>query len=131
MLGLMQSQPLMISAVLKHAARHHGTAEIVSKSVEGDIHRYTWADAERRSRQLARALQAQGIVAGDRVGTLAMNGFRHLEIYYGAPGMEAICHTVNPRLHPDDIAYIVNHAGDKILFAETSFNAVITAIAHE
>ena len=129
MLGLMQSQPLMISAVLKHAARHHGTAEIVSKSVEGDVHRYTWADAERRSRQLARALQAQGIVAGDRVGTLAMNGFRHLEIYYGAPGMGAICHTVNPRLHPDDIAYIVNHAGDKILFAETSFNAVITAIA--
>ena len=129
MLGLMQSQPLMISAVLKHAARHHGAAEIVSKNVEGDIHRYTWADAERRSRRLVRALQALGIEAGDRVGTLAMNGYRHLEIYYAAPGMGAICHTVNPRLHPDDIGYIVNHAGDKVLFAETSFNAVISAIA--
>ena len=129
MLGLMQSQPLMISAVLKHAARHHGVAEIVSKDVEGDIHRYTWADAEHRSRRLVRALQALGIEAGDRVGTLAMNGYRHLEIYYGAPGMGAICHTVNPRLHPDDIGYIVNHAGDKVIFAETSFNAVISAIA--
>ena len=127
--GLMQSQPLMISSVLKHAARHHGTAEIVSKNVEGDIHRTTWADAERRSRRLVRVLQGLGIQAGDRVGTLAMNGFRHLEIYYGAPGMGAICHTVNPRLHADDIAYIIHHAGDKVLFVETSFCAIITAIA--
>ena len=127
--GLMQSQPLMISSVLKHAARHHGTAEIVSKNVEGDIHRTTWADAERRSRRLVRVLQGLGIQAGDRVATLAMNGFRHLEIYYAAPGMGAICHTVNPRLHADDIAYIIDHAGDKVLFAETSFSAVLAAIA--
>ena len=129
MFGLMQSQPLMISSVLKHAARHHATTEIVSKNGEGDIHRYTWADAERRSRQLVRVLQDLGIVAGDRVATLAMNGYRHLEIYYGAPGMGAICHTVNPRLHADDIAYIINHAGDKVLFAEAGFAAVVTSIA--
>jgi acyl-CoA synthetase (AMP-forming)/AMP-acid ligase II len=125
----MQSQPLMISSVLKHAARHHATTEIVSKNGEGDIHRYTWADAERRSRKLVRVLQDLGIAAGDRVATLAMNGYRHLEIYYGAPGMGAICHTVNPRLHADDIAYIVNHAEDKLLFAEAGFAAVVAAIA--
>jgi acyl-CoA synthetase (AMP-forming)/AMP-acid ligase II len=125
----MQSQPLMISSVLKHAARHHATTEIVSKNGEGDIHRYTWADAERRSRRLARVLQGLGIVASDRVATLAMNGYRHLEIYYGAPGMGAICHTVNPRLHADDIDYIVNHAEDKVLFAEAGFAAVVAAVA--
>ena len=119
----------MISSVLKHAARHHGTAEIVSKNVDGDLHRYTWAAAERRSRRLVRVLADLGIQPGDRVGTLAMNGYRHLEIYYAAPGMGAICHTLNPRLHADDIAYIINHAGDKILFVETSFAAVLTAIA--
>ncbi len=119
----------MISSVLKHAARHHGAAEIVSKNVDGDLHRYTWAAAERRSRRLVRVLADLGIQPGDRVGTLAMNGYRHLEIYYAAPGMGAICHTLNPRLHADDIAYIINHAGDKILFVETSFAAVLTAIA--
>ncbi|MBS0559381.1 MAG: long-chain-fatty-acid--CoA ligase [Proteobacteria bacterium] len=129
MLGLMQSQPLSISALLRHAARHHGTCEIVSKTVEGDLHRYTWSEAERRCRRLARALQGLGISAGDRVGTLAWNGYRHLEVYYAAPGMAAICHTINPRLHPDDIAYIVNHAGDAVLFAETSFTGLIEAIA--
>lgn len=129
MFGLMQSQQMMISSMLKHAARHHGTTEIVSKDVEGDIHRYSWADVERRSRRLVRALQTLGIQPGDRVGTLAWNGYRHLEIYYGVPGMGAICHTVNPRLHADDIAYIINHAGDSILFADTSFTGVLAAIA--
>jgi acyl-CoA synthetase (AMP-forming)/AMP-acid ligase II len=129
MLGLMQSQPLSIATLLRHAARHHGTAEIVSRTVEGAIHRYTWADAEQRARRLARVLAGLGIAAGDRVGTLAWNGHRHLEVYYAAPGMQAICHTINPRLHPDDIAYIVNHAGDAVLFAETSFAALIQDIA--
>jgi fatty-acyl-CoA synthase len=129
MFGLMQQQPLMISAVLKHAARHHGSAEVVSKTVEGDIHRTTWAELARRARRLVRVLQGLGIKESDRVGTLAWNGYRHVEIYYAAPGMGAICHTINPRLHPDDITYIINHAGDSVLFAETSFVPLLAAIA--
>jgi len=129
MLGLMQSQPLMISGVLRHAARYHGGAEIVSKDTDGAIHRTTWAELERRARRLVRALTSLGIGAHDRVGTLAWNDARHLEIYYAAPGMQAICHTVNPRLHPDDIAYIINDAGDRIVFVDTSFAGLIATIA--
>ena len=129
MLGLMQTQGLMISSILTHAARHHGAGEIVSRTHENTTHRTTWRDVEARSRRLVRVLQKLGIGAGDRVGTLAWNGFRHLEVYYAAPGMAAICHTINPRLHPDDIAYIINHAQDKVLFVDSSFAPLITAIA--
>jgi fatty-acyl-CoA synthase len=129
MLGLMQPHGLMVSGLLKHAARHHASAEIVSRTHEGTTHRYTWADVEHRARRLARVLGALGVGPGDRVGTLAWNGCRHLEIYYAAPGMQAICHTINPRLHPDDIAYIVNHAGDRVLFADVSFAPLVSAIA--
>ncbi len=129
MLGLMQPHPLMISSILTHAARHHAKAEVISRTHEGDTHRYTWADVERRSRRLVRVLQKLGVGAQDRVGTLAWNGYRHLEVYYATPGMQAICHTINPRLHPDDIAYIVNHAQDKVLFVDTSFAPLVTAIA--
>jgi 3-(methylthio)propionyl---CoA ligase len=129
MLGLMQSQNLMISGLLTHAARHHGAAEIISRTHDGTIHRYTWADAERRSRRLARVLATLGVREGDRVGTLAWNGSRHLEVYYASPGIGAICHTINPRLHPDDIAYIVNHAGDRVLFADLSFVPLLTGMA--
>jgi len=125
----MQSHGLMISSILKHAARHHGKSAVISRTHENTTHRYTWADVEHRSRQLVRAMQGLGIAAGDRVGTLAWNGYRHLEVYYAAPGMQAICHTINPRLHPDDISYIINHAGDKVLFVDSSFAALITAIA--
>jgi fatty-acyl-CoA synthase len=128
-LGLMQSHGLMISTILKHAARHHAEAEVISRTHEGTTHRYAWRDVERRARRLVRAMQASGIERQDRVGTLAWNGYRHLEVYYAAPGMEAICHTINPRLHPDDIAYIINHAGDKILFVDSSFAPLITVIA--
>ena len=106
MLGLMQTQGLMISSILTHAARHHASAEVISRTHENTTHRYTWRDVEARSRRLVRVLQKLGVGAGDRVGTLAWNGYRHLEVYYAAPGMEAICHTINPRLHPDDVAYI-------------------------
>ena len=123
MLGLMQTQGLMISSILTHAARHHGSAEVVSRTHENTTHRYTWRDVEARSRRLVRVLQKLGVGAGDRVGTLAWNGYRHLEVYYAAPGMQAICHTINPRLHPDDIAYIINHAADKVLFVDSSFAA--------
>ena len=129
MLGLMQSQGLMISSILTHAARHHGSAEVVSRTHENTTHRYTWADVERRSRRLVKVLQALGIGRQDRVGTLAWNGYRHLEVYYASSGMEAIVHTINPRLHPDDIAYIINHAADKILFVDLSFAPLISLIA--
>ncbi|MFO1026175.1 MAG: 3-(methylthio)propionyl-CoA ligase [Acetobacteraceae bacterium] len=129
MLGLMQSHGLMISSILKHAARHHGESQVISRTHENTTHRYSWADVERRSRRLVRAMQAMGLEAGDRVGTLAWNGYRHLEVYYAAPGMKAICHTINPRLHPDDIAYIINHAGDKVLFVDSSFAPLVSAIA--
>jgi fatty-acyl-CoA synthase len=128
-LGLMQTQGLMISSLLTHAARHHGSGEVVSRTHENTTHRYTWRDVEARSRRLVRVLQKLGIEAGDRVGTLAWNGYRHLEVYYAAPGMQAICHTINPRLHPDDIAYIITHAQDKVLFVDSSFAPLITAIA--
>jgi fatty-acyl-CoA synthase len=125
----MQPKKLLISSLITHAARHHGPTEVVSKTVEGAIHRYTYADVERRSRRLARVLQGLGIKAQDRVATLAWNGHRHLEVYYAVSGMEAICHTVNPRLHPDDITYIVEHAQDCVVFADTSFAALIAEIA--
>ena len=128
MLGLMQSHGLLISGILKHASRHHPAGEIVSRAHEGTTHRGCWADLERRSRRLVRAMAKLGITDGDRVGTLAWNGHRHLEVYYAAPGMGAICHTINPRLHPDDIAYIVNHAADKVLFVDLSFAALIGTI---
>jgi acyl-CoA synthetase (AMP-forming)/AMP-acid ligase II len=129
MLGLMQTQGLMISGLLTHAARHHGSGEVVSRTHENGTHRYTWSDVERRSRQLVRAMTKLGITDGDRVGTLGWNGYRHLEVYYAAPGMGAICHTINPRLHPDDIAYIINHAEDKVLFVDLSFVPLIGVIA--
>ncbi|MBN8899126.1 MAG: AMP-binding protein, partial [Rhodospirillales bacterium] len=119
----------MISSLLTHAARHHATGEVVSRTHETTTHRHTWADVERRARQLVRVLHHLGVGESDRVGTLAWNGYRHLEVYYAAPGMGAICHTINPRLHPDDIAYIVNHAGDTVLFADVSFAPLITMIA--
>ena len=129
MQGLMQQQPLLISSILRHAARHHASGEIVSKTTEGTIHRYTYAALESRARRLARVLARLGVGARDRVGTLAWNGYRHLEVYYAAPGMGAICHTINPRLHPDDIAYIVTHAGDAVLFADTTFVPLLETVA--
>jgi fatty-acyl-CoA synthase len=129
MLGLMMSPPLSIAAILAAADRNHGSTEIVSHTVEGTIHRYTYADAHRRARRLARALADLGVAAGDRIGTLAWNGFRHFEVYYATSGMGAVCHTINPRLFPDQIAYIINHAEDKYLFVEDSFVALLESLA--
>ena len=129
MLGLMQTQGLMISGLLTHAARHHASAGIVSRNHDSTTHRYTWADAERRARRLVRVLEKLGIGGSDRVGTLGWNGYRHLEVYYAASGMGAVCHTINPRLHPDDIVYIITHAADKVLFADLSFVPLLAAIA--
>ena len=129
MLGLMQDQPLMLSSLVRHAARHHGEAEVVSKLVDGSIHRTNYRELERRARKLATALSGLGIGDGDRVGTLAWNSYRHLEIYFAVQGSKAVCHTINPRLHPEDIAYIVNHAGDKMLMVDLSFAPLVQAVA--
>jgi 3-(methylthio)propionyl---CoA ligase len=129
MLGLMQQQPLLISSLLTHAARHHARAEVVSATGQGTTHHSTWAETESRARRLVRVLQGLGVGAQDRVGTLAWNDYRHLEIYYAASGMQAICHTINPRLAPDDIAYIINDAGDSVLFVDPGFAPLISGIA--
>jgi 3-(methylthio)propionyl---CoA ligase len=118
MLGLMQDRPLLISQLIEHAALNHGDTEIVSRTVEGPIHRYTYRDANRRAKKAAEALLRLGIKVGDRIGTLAWNGYRHFELYYGISGMGAVCHTINPRLFPEQIVYIVNHAEDQLLFVD-------------
>ena len=121
MRSTMMDVPLLVSSLLRHAALYHGETEIVSQTVEGPIHRTTYAETWRRSGQLANALARCSLSAGDRVGTLAWNGYRHLEIYYAAAGAGHVCHTINPRLFPDQIAFIINHAADRILFVELSF----------
>ena len=128
MLGLMQSQPLLISDLIEFAERHHGDAEIVSRRVEGDIHRYTYRDSARRARQVANALESLSLMFGDRVATLAWNGYRHFELYYGVSGSGRVLHTINPRLHPDQIAWIANHAEDQVLCFDLSFLPLVQAV---
>jgi 3-(methylthio)propionyl---CoA ligase len=128
MLGLMQSQPLLISSLIDFAERHHGDAEIVSRRVEGDVHRYTWRDVAVRARQVANGLDSLGIAAGDRVATLAWNGYRHLELYFGVSGSQRVLHTLNPRLHPDQIVWIANHAEDQVLCFDMSFLPIVQAV---
>ena len=108
LMGQMMSQPLLISSIIQHADRYFGSNEIVSRRIEGDIHRYTYKDCHRRARQLANALAGLGVKIGDRVATLAWNGYRHLEIYYAVSGSGAVLHTINPRLFAEQIAYIAN-----------------------
>ena len=128
MLGLMQQHPLLISSLIDFAARHHGDGQVVSRRVEGDIHRYTWADVQRRSKQAAKALDAEGLGASDRVGTLAWNGYRHLELYFGVSGSERVLHTINPRLLPEQIAWIVNHAEDQVICFDMTFLPIVQGI---
>ncbi|MGI8896671.1 MAG: 3-(methylthio)propionyl-CoA ligase [Casimicrobiaceae bacterium] len=127
--GLMMNTPLMISSLLRHADRFHGDTEIVSRSIEGPIHRYTYSDAHARSRRLARALTRLGVRPGDRVGTLAWNGYRHFELYYGVSGMGAIVHTINPRLFFAQLTYIINHAGDPYVFSDLTFVPLVEKLA--
>ncbi|MCP5367104.1 MAG: long-chain-fatty-acid--CoA ligase [Hyphomicrobiales bacterium] len=129
MLGLMQDGQLLLSTLPTYAARNHGTAEIVSNTVEGGLHRYTWADAEKRMCRLAHALRRLKVDVGDRIATLAWNGYRHVELYFAVPGIGAVCHTINPRLFPQQIAYIVNHAQDKVVFTELTFVPLLEALA--
>src|SRR5207244_3980629 len=127
--SLMSERPLLISAIIKHAALYHRDTEIVSRTVEGGIHRYTYEAAERRAKRLARALSKLGITPGDRVGSLAWNTFRHFELYYAISGIGAVCHTINPRLFDEQIVYIINHAADRLLFVDTSFVPLIDRLA--
>ncbi len=131
MLGLMMGTPLLISSLIRNADRNHGTTEIVSRTVEGGIHRYTYRDAHTRARQLANALAALGIAPGDRCGTLAWNGYRHFEIYYAVSGSGAVCHTINPRLFPRQIAFIANHANDRVIFTDLTFVPLLEQMAGE
>jgi fatty-acyl-CoA synthase len=121
LLGAMQHWPLTVDKILDHAAQWHGDVEIVSRSVEGPIVRTTYAQAHARAKRLSNALKALGIVAGDRVATLAWNTARHLEAWYGIMGIGAICHTLNPRLFATQLGYIVNHAQDQIIFTDLTF----------
>jgi fatty-acyl-CoA synthase len=129
MLGLMQSQPLLVSGFIRHAARNHGAVEVVSRLADDTVHRTNYAEIEHRARRLARVLQRLGVAHGDRVATLAWNSNRHLELYYAVSGMGAVCHTVNPRLALDDIGYIINHAEDVALFADPGFAELVAALA--
>src|SRR5262249_44697569 len=129
MRGLMMEAPLLIQTMLDHAAQYHADTELVSHTNEGPIHRYTYAEAERRSKRLANALRRLGIELGDRVGTLAWNGYRHYELYFGISGIGAICHTINPRLFHDQLDYIVNHAEDALIFFELSFAPMVEKLA--
>ncbi len=128
MLGLMQSQQLLISSLIEFADRHHGEGEIVSRRVEGDIHRYTYKQVAARSRQVANSLDALNLKFSDRVATLAWNGYRHLELYFGVSGSGRVLHTLNPRLHPEQIAWIANHAEDTVLCFDMSFLPIVKAI---
>ncbi len=129
MRSTMMDSPLLVPTILRHAALYHGGTEVVSRSAEGDFHRTTYAELWRRSQQLANALSALGLDPGDRVGTLAWNGYRHLEVYYASAGAGFVCHTINPRLFSEQIAYIIRHAADRVLFIEPSFLGLLTSIA--
>ena len=128
--GLMMDMPLLISDLIRHADRHHGATEIVSKKVEdGSIHRYTYREAHARARRVANMLKSLGVAMHDRVATLAWNGYRHFETYYAVAGSGAVIHTINPRLFPDQIAYIANHAEDKVVFFDVTFAPLIEKLA--
>ncbi|AXS39604.1 long-chain-fatty-acid--CoA ligase [Breoghania sp. L-A4] len=128
MLGLMQDWPLVCSRILDHAATFHAGREVVSRTVEGPIHRTTYAEMRRRALRLAQRLEHRGIRLGDRCATLAWNTARHMEVWYGLMGIGAIYHTVNPRLFPDQIAWIINHAGDRLLFVDLTFIPIVEKI---
>jgi acyl-CoA synthetase (AMP-forming)/AMP-acid ligase II len=129
MRGLMMDAPLMISSLLRHAELYHGDTEIVSRTTEGGIHRYTYRDAARRTARLANALVGLGVKPGDRVATLAWNRYRHFELYYGISGMGAVVHTINPRLFFEQLVYIVNHAEDGYVFFDITFAPLVEKLA--
>src|SRR3982074_1309818 len=129
MLGLMQDWPLLCHRIIEHAAKYHGTQEVVTRSVEGPIHRTNYAQIHARALKVSQRLERDGIELGDRVATIAWNTWRHLESWYGITGIGAIYHTVNPRLFPEQIAWIINHAADRVMFVDLTFVPILEAIA--
>ena len=127
MLGLMQDWQLTVDKVLDHAAQNHGDREIVTRNVEGNITRTTYKALRERAKAVSSALLEHGIKLGDRVATLAWNTERHMEAWYGTMGIGAVLHTINPRLHPDQVAWIANHAEDRILMFDTTFLPLVEA----
>ncbi len=121
MRGLMQEWPLLCHKLIDHAALHHGGREVISRSVEGPIHRTNYREIQSRARRVAKRLDADRFRLGDRAATLAWNTWRHLEAWYGLLGIGGIYHTVNPRLFPEQIAWIINHAEDRVLFTDLTF----------
>ena len=128
MFAQMQDSPLLVSQLIEHAARTYPDQTITTQTVEGGLHQYTYKQACKRSRQLAQALLSLGIKDGDVVGTLAWNTHRHYECWYGISGMGAVLHTVNPRLFPEQLEYIINQAEDQYLFIDTSFLPILESL---
>ena len=128
MQGLMMNRPLRVNDIITFAAEVHGDSEVVSVTVEGGMHRSTYRDIEKRTRQLGHVLTKLGVSQGNRVATLAWNGYRHLELYYGIAGIGAVCHTINPRLSSEQMIYIVNHAEDKVIFVDLTFVPILAAL---
>ena len=125
--GLMQNWPLTVDKILDHAALRHGHREVVSRSVEGPIVRTTYRDIHARAKQVSHALLEMGVRPGDRIGTLAWNTGRHLELWYGIMAIGAVCHTLNPRLHPEQLCWIANHAEDRFIFTDLTFAPILLA----
>lgn len=128
MMGLMMDRPLLTTGILKHAERNFRTTEIVTRTVEGPIHRYTIEDSAKRIHQLANALTAMGVKQGDRVGVIGWNTYRQFEMYYAVGGLGAVLHTINPRLGPENAAFVINHAEDEYLFYDTTFAPLVAAL---
>jgi fatty-acyl-CoA synthase len=122
---MMQSWPLTVDRILDHAATRHARREVVTRSLEGPIHRTTYAEIRARAKQVSNLLLGLGVRPGDRVATLALNTWRHMEVWYGIMGIGAVCHTLNPRLHPDQICWIINHAEDRVIFVDEPFEALL------
>jgi len=128
MLGLMQDYPLLVHKILDHAALNHGEREMVTRGVEGPIRKTTLANIRNRALRVAKALNREGVKPGDRVATMAWNSERHVEVWFGIMGIEAVCHTLNPRLFAEQLDYIINHAEDEIIFVDTTFVPVLEAL---
>jgi len=131
MKGSMQDWPLVVPKILDHAGTYHAEREIVTRTVEGPFHRYTYGDLHSRARKVAKALARLGVRSGERIGTLAWNTHRHMEAWYGIMGVGAICHTINPRLFPEQIVYIANHAEDTYIFVDLTFVPILEGVCKD
>ena len=127
--GLMMDAPLLLSGIIEHAAAQYGDVEVVSRETHGPLFRYTYAQCAARAKKLANALAAMGLQAGSTVGSIAWNNHRHLEAYYGVSGGGMVMHTCNPRLHPQQLIYIINHAEDEVVLFDATFAPLIKGIA--